>query len=239
MNKKTLLPAIKKDDSDYSLFHGTRNYFADLWRSVRIWREFRKGFTRLHKIGPCVTFFGSARFQNDHPYYTMAYDTARLFGEAGYAIMTGGGPGIMEAANKGARDSGALSIGSTIRLPKEQKPNPYLDIQVDFHYFFVRKVMLLKYSEAFILLPGGFGTMDEIFETGTLMQTDKICDFPVVAMGKDYWKALNPFLKETMVKYGTIDRHDIDLNFARMTDNPEEALEIVRLQQMGEKLCDT
>ena len=215
-------------DSDHTLLQGTKNYALDLWRSIRIWREFRKGFTKLNRVRNCVTFFGSARFTEDHPYYKLAYDTAFLMGQNGYAIMTGGGPGIMEAANKGARDAGALSIGSTIRLPKEQKPNPYLDIQVDFHYFFVRKVMLLKYSSAFVLFPGGFGTMDEIFETGTLMQTDKIRDFPVVVMGRDYWQPLTPFIRETMVSHATIDEHDLDLVFTLRTDDPREALDIIR-----------
>lgn len=221
------MPEMNRD-FDHKLFQGPKNYALDLWRSIRIWREFRKGFTQLHRVRNCVTFFGSARFTEDHPYYKLAYDTAFLMGKNGYAIMTGGGPGIMEAANKGARDAGALSVGCNIRLPEEQKPNPYLDIQIDFHYFFVRKVMLLKYSRGFVLFPGGFGTMDEIFETGTLMQTNKICDFPVVVMGNDYWKALGPFLRDTMVKHGTIEPHDLDLNFARMTDDPQESLDIIR-----------
>lgn len=225
-------------DPDYRLLKGAENYFVDFWRSIRIWREFRKGFIKLNHINNCVTFFGSARVAEDSPYYKLAYDTAYLCGKAGYAIMTGGGGGIMEAANKGAKDAGALSIGCNIRLPKEQKANSYLDVQVDFYYFFVRKVMLLKYSQAFILFPGGFGTMDEIFETGTLMQTGKVRDFPVVVMGREYWQPLGPFLKETMVDHGTIEARDLDLNFARMTDDPQEALDIIRLQCIGERLCD-
>lgn len=224
-------------DHDYHLLHGTRNYVGDWWRTWRIWHEFRKGFRRLRKLDKCVTFFGSARFKEDHPYYKMAYETAYQFGKAGYTIMTGGGGGIMEAANKGAKDAGALSVGCNIQLPKEQKPNKYLDIQMTFHYFFVRKVMLLKYSHAFILLPGGFGTMDEIFETATLMQTGKICDFPVVAMGKDYWQKLGPFLQDTMVKHGTIDQNDLDLWYARITDEPSEALDIIKARLAGEKIC--
>ncbi len=219
-------------DPDYKLFQGTENYFVDLWRSFRIWREFRKGFTTLNNINHCVTFFGSARFKEDHLYYKMAYETAYELGKAGYSIMTGGGPGIMEAANRGAKDAGALSIGCNVKLPKEQESNPYLDINIGFHYFFVRKVMLLKYSTAFVLLPGGFGTMDEMFETATLMQTDKIRDFPVVAMGRDYWEKLDPFIMETMVSNGTID--EADMNFARITDDPKEALDIIRLQKTGE-----
>lgn len=223
-------------DADFSLLQGTRNYISDLGRSVRIWHEFRKGFTKLRRVKKCVTVFGSARFDQDHEYSKLAYETARTMGNAGYAIMTGGGPGIMEAANRGAKDAGALSIGCNIKLPKEQKPNPYLDIQIDFHYFFVRKVMLLKYSEAFIMLPGGFGTMDEIFETATLMQTDKIQDFPVVVMGSDYWQQLGPFLNKTMIKHSTIEPHDLNLNFARMTDDPKDALNIIELQSIGTRI---
>ena len=227
-----------KHNHDYNLLQGTESYFTDLWRSLRIWREFRRGFMKLRKVNNCVTFFGSARFAPDHRYYKLAYNTAFLMGKAGYSIMTGGGSGIMEAANKGAQDAGALSVGCNIQLQKEQKPNPYLDIQVDFHYFFVRKMMLLKYSQAFVMLPGGFGTMDEVFETGTLMQTNKICDFPVVVMGQDYWETLGPFLRNTMVKHGTIRERDLDLNFARMTDDPQGALDIITARGRGKKTCN-
>lgn len=221
-------------DANTTLLQGTGNYFADLWRSYRIWREFRRGFTRLGRISNCVTFFGSARFDEHHEYYRLAYDTAYAVGKAGFTVMTGGGPGIMEAANKGAKDAGALSVGCHIKLPQEQKPNPYTDISVGFHYFFVRKVMLLKYSKAFVLLPGGFGTMDEIFETATLVQTGKICDFPMVLMGTKYWKNLAPFLQRTMLGSGTIDERDA--HFARMTDTPQEALDIMRTQCLGQRV---
>lgn len=227
-----------RNDHDYHLFRGTRNYFLDLARSIRIWHEFRRGFRKLRNVDRCVTFFGSARLGTDHPYYKLTYDTAYLIGKAGYAIMTGGGPGIMEAANKGARDAGALSIGCNIILPEEQEPNAYLDIQIPFHYFFVRKVMLLKYSQAFILLPGGFGTMDEIFETATLMQTDKIYDFPVVTMGSDYWQHLGTFVNDTMIRYGTIDSEDMRNNFAHSTDDPVQALDMIRMMDKGAEICD-
>lgn len=210
---------------DYNLLKGTENYFTNFWRSMRIWREFRKGFTRLNRLNHCVTFFGSARFKEDHPYYSLARDTARDLGAAGYSIMTGGGPGIMEAANRGAKEAGALSIGCNIKLPKEQKLNPYLDVAVDFRYFFVRKTMLVKYSTAFVLLPGGFGTMDEMFETLVLIQTGKICNFPIIAMGHDYWKNLRPFIKDTMLADGTIDEKDLDL--FSVTDDPKEVLSII------------
>ncbi len=213
-------------DADYNLLQGARNYSLDLWRSYRVWREFRMGFKRLARVHKCVTFFGSARFDETHEYYKLAYDTAYKIGKEGYAVMTGGGPGIMEAANKGAQDAGALSIGCNIRLPVEQIPNPYQDVSLTFDHFFVRKVMLLKYSSAFVLLPGGFGTMDEVFETATLMQTEKICDFPVVVMGSDFWKKLGPFLDKTMIDLGTIDERD--LNFIKMTDKPQEAIDIIK-----------
>lgn len=198
----------------------------DMWRSFRIWRQFRKGFTKLGNVKKCVTFFGSARFSEDNEYYKLAYDTAYKIGKAGFAVMSGGGGGIMEAANRGAKDAGALSIGCNINLPVEQKPNPYQDISLNFDHFFVRKVMLLKYSQAFVLLPGGFGTMDEIFETATLMQTRKICDFPVITMGSQYWKQLGPFLDKTMLEFGTIDERD--LQYLKMTDDPQEVLDIIK-----------
>ena len=207
------------------MLQGARNYALDLWRSFRIWREFRKGFLKLRHVEKCVTFFGSARFSEDHEYYKLAYDMAFKLGQEGYAVMSGGGPGIMEAANRGAKDAGVLSIGCNIRLPEEQKPNPYQDISLHFDHFFVRKVMLLKYSQAFVLLPGGFGTMDEIFETATLMQTKKIYDFPVVVMGSKYWRELGTFLDKAMLELGTIDEHD--LGFIKMTDDLQEAFDII------------
>lgn len=223
-----------RNECDKHLLQGTESYVHDLWRSFRIWCEFRKGFRTLSRVENCVTFFGSARFNEDHDYYKLAYETAYQFGKAGYAVMIGGGPGIMKAANRGAKDAGALSIGCNIELPKEQGSNPYTDLDVNFHYFFVRKVMLLKYSHVFILFPGGFGTMDEVFETATLMQTGKICDFPVAVMGTEYWKHLSDFIEKTMLNHGTIDERDA--HFARMTDDPQEALDIVRLYHTGEKV---
>lgn len=212
-------------DADTRLFQEEHSFKRDLLLSLRIWRQFRKGFKALSKVENCVTFFGSARFKPDHPYYKLAYDTAHLLGSNGYAIMSGGGPGIMEASNRGAKDAGALSIGCNIKLPHEENANPYLDISVDFDHFFIRKVMLLKYSRAFVLLPGGYGTMDEIFETATLMQTGKICDFPIIAMGSEYWRELGPFLNRTMVENKTIDSSD--LNFFKITDDPEEVMRII------------
>ncbi len=213
-------------DFDTHLLQGQESGLSDFLRSVRIWGEFYRGFRALRKVRNCVTFFGSARFGPDDPYYQLAYQTARELGQAGFSVMTGGGPGIMEAANKGAKEAGAVSIGCNIKLPKEQVPNPYTDISVDFRYFFARKVMLLKYSRAFVLLPGGFGTMDEIFEVATLLQTGKICAFPVIIMGSDYWSELRPFLQNTMIMHKTIDEDD--LRFVKMTDDPMEAVRFIQ-----------
>ena len=199
---------------------------VELLRLLRISWEFFCGFRALHFVGPCATVFGSARFGEDHRYYTMARSVGHELAKVGFTVMTGGGPGVMEAANRGARDAGGRSIGVNIDLPFEQKPNAYLDKIVTFRYFFVRKVMLVKYSYAFIALPGGFGTMDEIFETATLIQTAKIRNFPLVVMGRDYWQPLFDFVQGTMVKEKTIHAADIDRVF--VTDSPEEAARHVR-----------
>ena len=168
---------------------------------------------------------GSARTQPDDPQYTAAVEVARLLAVEGFSIITGGGPGVMEAANRGAKDVGALSVGCNIRLPHEQRPNEYLDVSIDFNYFFVRKVMLVKYSYAFVVMPGGFGTLDEMFEALTLIQTKKILDFPVVVMGREYWSGMDEQL-ERMVANGMIDR--TDLNLLLVTDDMDEAINHVR-----------
>ena len=201
---------------------GPRSRLSELARLGRIGAEFLRGFRALHFVGPCVTVFGSARFKDDHPYYGLAREMGRQLSEAGFTVMTGGGPGIMEAANRGARDVGGPSIGCNIRLPHEQHPNPYLDRFVEFRYFFVRKVMLVKYSHAFVVMPGGFGTLDEIFETLTLMQTGKIVNFPLVMMGTAYWQPMLDFVRGTMIEQGTISPGDLDLLL--VTDSPEEAM---------------
>jgi uncharacterized protein (TIGR00730 family) len=193
----------------------------ELRRLFRIGADFLRGFRALHFVGPCVTVFGSARFHEDHRYYAMARDVGQHLGRAGFTVMTGGGPGIMEAANRGARDVGARSIGCNIILPQEQKPNPYLDLFVEFNYFFVRKVMLVKYSYAFVVMPGGFGTMDEVFETATLIQTAKIKGFPLILMGVDYWRPLRDFLAGRMVPEGTILPADLDRLY--FTDSADDA----------------
>ncbi len=188
--------------------------------------EFVRGFRQLHFVGPCVTVFGSARFGESNPYYAMAREMGRRIARMGLTVMTGGGPGIMEAANRGARDEGGASVGCNIELPQEQKPNPYLDKMIEFRYFFVRKVMLVKYSYAFVIMPGGFGTMDELFETATLVQTGKISQFPIVLMGSDYWQPLLDFVRNNMVRAGTISSDDARM--LPLTDDPEEAANIIR-----------
>lgn len=197
---------------------------AEFLRVLRISGEFIEGFRKLHFLPPCVTVFGSARFGEDHPHYKLGREVGRRLAEAGYAVMTGGGPGIMEAANRGAKDAGGMSIGCNIVLPHEQEPNPYLDKFIEFRYFFVRKVMLVKYSQAFVVLPGGFGTLDELFEALTLIQTAKITHFPVVVMGRDYWRTLYEFA-EQMAEQGTISLEDLQL--VQPTDDPAEAIAII------------
>jgi uncharacterized protein (TIGR00730 family) len=209
---------------EIELLEGPDKRRFELAHAVRIFFEFIYGYRCLHFVGPCVTVFGSARFDERHEYYELARDMGRRIARAGFTVMTGGGPGIMEAANRGAKDVGGRSIGCNIVLPKEQKPNPYLDRWLTFRYFFVRKVMLVKYSYAFVVMPGGFGTMDEIFETATLIQTGKIKNFPIVMMGVEYWTPLRELLAH-MVDMRTIDPSDVDrLVF---TDSPDEAIDVI------------
>ena len=205
---------------------GPQSRSSDLWRTIRIMGEFIAGFRKLHFVGPCVTVFGSARFGEEHPYYQLAREVGSRLAGAGFTVMTGGGPGIMEAANRGARDAGGRTVGCTIELPSEQAANDYLDVVVDFQYFFVRKVMLVKYSYAFVVLPGGFGTLDEVFETATLVQTAKIHDFPIVLIGRDFWSPIVDVLRDTLVREGTIDGADLEL--VSILDSPEAAVEQIR-----------
>jgi uncharacterized protein (TIGR00730 family) len=202
---------------------GPQKRSFELGRAVGIFFEIMSGFRKLHFLGPCVTVFGSARFTEDHVYYAMAREIGQQLARAGFTVMTGGGPGIMEAANRGAKEAGGSSVGCNIELPQEQKPNPYLDRWVTFRHFYVRKLMLVKYSYAFIALPGGFGTLDEIFETATLIQTHKIKDFPLVLVGKEYWQPLLDFLHGRLVESKTIDR--IDAERILVTDSAEEAVQ--------------
>ncbi len=204
---------------------GPQRRLTEVALAVRIFCEFIRGFRALHFAGPCVTVFGSARFTEVNPYYRMARQVGAGLATAGFTVMTGGGPGIMEAANRGAKDVGGRSIGCNIVLPQEQEHNPYLDHWVTFRYFFVRKVMLVKYSYAFIAFPGGFGTMDEIFETATLIQNAKIREFPLVLMGKEFWAPLVEFMSERLVKARTIDA--IDLERITVTDSADEAVSVI------------
>ena len=208
--------------NDVDLLHGDRSTEEDRDRLEGILEEFRTGFDALRNIGPCVTFFGSARFGEEHQYYRLARATAAAFGGAGFAIMTGGGPGVMEAANRGATDVGALSIGCAIDLPREQATNGYVDQVIDFRHFYARKVMLVRYSQAFVLMPGGFGTLDEVFETATLIQTGKILSFPMVLMGVEFWEPITHFVTESLIREATIDAEDRELFY--LTDDPDEAV---------------
>ena len=205
---------------------GPRSRLEELRRVGRIAAEFIRGFRVLHFVGPCVTVFGSARFPAGHPHYELARALGGVLARSGHTVMTGGGPGIMEAANRGAKEAGGRSVGCNIQLPHEQQHNDYLDTWVTFRYFFVRKVMLVKYSTAFVVLPGGFGTLDELFEALTLVQTNKIESLPVILMGTEYWAPLLRFLRESLVQAGTVDPADLDL--LTVTDSPEEAVEVVR-----------
>lgn len=198
---------------------------GDTWRIFKILSEFVSGFDTLSHISPAVTFFGSARFDENNFYYKKAYQLSYEFGKGGYNVITGGGPGIMEAANRGAKDAGVISVGLNIKLPKEQKPNPYQTLSMSFEYFFVRKVMLIRYSIAYLVFPGGFGTMDELSEALTLIQTKKSPKFPLILFGKEFWESLVDFYKNTLIKHGTIDEEDLSL--IHLTDDIDEAIAIV------------
>jgi uncharacterized protein (TIGR00730 family) len=188
--------------------------------------EFFWGFWCLHGIGPAITVFGSARFKEGHPEYERAREMGALLARDGYTVVTGGGPGIMEAASRGAKEVGGSTVGCNIVLPHEQSPNPYLDRVVTFYYFFVRKVMLVKYSYAFIIMPGGLGTLDEMTEAITLIQTGKLYDFPVILVGSEYWKGFYDWVENTLVAEGTVSREDLD--FIHITDVPKDAMNIIR-----------
>jgi len=224
--------------TDFDLLDASRQASGftqtDTWRVFRIMSEFVSGFEELTHIGPAVSVFGSARAPESDPYYQQAREMGRLLAANNIAVITGGGGGIMEAANRGARDGGGLSIGLNIELPHEQKPNPYLDQMLEFHYFFVRKLMFLKYSIGFIMFPGGFGTMDELFEALTLVQTNRTENFGVVLFGTQYWQGLVEWLKEPMQERGYISPDDLDL--MEITDDPAQAVETItrRLHMVAE-----
>ena len=198
----------------------------DPWRIFRIMSEFVEGFEELAKIGPAVTVFGSARTKAGDKYYKLAEETSFLLGKDGYSIITGAGPGIMEAANKGAKKAGIASIGLNIQVPVAQKPNRYITKLMEFRYFFCRKVMFLKYAKASVIFPGGFGTMDEFFETITLIQTERIERFPVVLVGSEYWKGLMDWIKKSMLKGKCISESDLDI--FSVVDSPVEVVKVIK-----------
>jgi len=198
---------------------------GESWRLFKIMGEFVEGIDGLHNLGPAVSIFGSARTDSEHPYYKKCENLAALFAKKGYSVITGGGGGIMEAANKGAAKGGASSVGLNITLPFEQKPNSYADTQIEFKYFFVRKVMFLKYAQAFIIMPGGFGTLDELFETITLIQTQRIRKVPVILVGIDYWEGMVQWVKNKFLEEKMISQKDLSL--FHLLDNPEDIVQVV------------
>jgi uncharacterized protein (TIGR00730 family) len=204
---------------------GPKSRGFELAFAFRVFWQFIRGFRKLHFIGPCITVFGSARFKEDHKYYIAARDFGKKISELGFVTMTGGGPGIMEAANRGAYENGGISVGCNVQLPFEQHPNPYMNKWITFEHFFVRKVLLVKYSYAFVIMPGGFGTMDEFFETITLIQTKTITQFPIVLFGKDFYKELWDVL-EHMANNGSIAKEDLSL--VLLTDDINEAMLHIR-----------
>lgn len=215
---------MKHNNREAKFLGGKRSRLKELVSLISIVVEFIHGFRKLHFVKPCITVFGSARFKEDNLYYQQAREFGQLIAKNGFTVMTGGGPGIMEAANRGAKDVFGTSLGCNIELPKEQQPNLYLDFNITMNHFYVRKVLLLKYSYAFAVFPGGFGTMDELFETLTLLQTKKISNFPVVLFGKDYWSKL---LEQTQVMeaLGTISKNDLDLFL--VTDSVTEGMNYI------------
>lgn len=199
----------------------------DSWAVFKIMGEFVEGYEKLAKIGPCVSIFGSARTPKDHPYYALAQRIAKRITDLGFGVITGGGPGIMEAANKGAYENGGTSVGLNIELPFEQQSNAFIDKHnsIDFDYFFVRKVMFVKYAQGFVVMPGGFGTLDELFEAITLIQTKKVDKFPIILVGRDYWQGLYDWIKNTLAQQRSISPEDLDL--VQLVDTEDEVVEIL------------
>lgn len=220
----SLLPQV--EGAEKAFLAGRRPREADLESAVRIFLEFLRGFESFEFDRPCVTVFGSARFEEGHRYYDLAREVGSELARAGFAVMTGGGSGIMEAANRGAHEAGGLSIGCNITLPREQKPNAYLDRFIQLDHFFVRKVMLVKYSSAFVVMPGGFGTLDEAFEIATLMQTNKIEHFPLIAVGSEFWDDLIDFARDTMIREGTLSPEDA--RFVHLADTAADVVRLIR-----------
>lgn len=218
------MPILNKiiPSKEHVFLEGPKSRGYELSFAFRVFKEFIKGFRTLHFVGPCVTVFGSARFQEDHPYYIAAREIGKQIAASGLTTMTGGGPGIMEAANRGAFENGGASVGCNVQLPFEQQPNPYVQTSITFEHFFVRKTLLIKYSYAFIIMPGGFGTMDEFFETLTLVQTKTIIQFPIVLFGKEFYQPLFDYMN-FMATQKTISPEDMQL--VLLTDSVDEAME--------------
>ncbi|MBI3512023.1 MAG: TIGR00730 family Rossman fold protein [Bacteroidetes bacterium] len=217
---------MKKEFNQHerSFLEGPGPRGSELFFTIKVFRQFIRGFRKLHFVGPCVTVFGSARFTEGHPYYKMAREVGKRIAKLGFTVMTGGGPGIMEAANRGAKDVNGKSVGCNIVLPREQEPNPYLDKWVDIKFFFVRKVLLSKYSYAFVVLPGGFGTLDELFEAVTLVQTAKMERFPIIVLGMEFHAEIINHIRK-MISEGTIGEHDAELIF--FTDSVDDAMKFL------------
>ena len=228
--RRLLLMEEKKKTRIHTFLVGPGSRESELWFSISVFWEFLTSIRKLHFIGPCVTVFGSARFGEDHPYYQQARELGAKISGHNFTVLTGGGPGIMEAANRGAFESGGLSIGCNIILPHEQTENPYVDRYFNFKYFFVRKTLLVKYSYAFVIFPGGFGTLDELFETLTLIQTRKIENFPVVLFGRDYWRPLVEMMMKMEQEQTILSE---DLNLFLVTDSVEEASEYLHRETFG------
>lgn len=228
------LPTEVQGEVDF--LSGRHSRFHETTRLFRIMLEFIRGFRALHYEKAAVTVFGSARFKEGHPYYELARKVGAALAREGFTVMTGGGPGLMEAANRGAKEAGGRSIGCNIILPHGQHPNPYLDKVVTFYYFFVRKIMLVKYSYAYIIMPGGFGTLDEMSEAITLIQTGKLYDFPMILMGSEYWKGFFDWSRDSLLKSGAISASDLD--FFQIIDDPKDATKTIReiSERIGLKL---
>jgi uncharacterized protein (TIGR00730 family) len=214
-----------KNDKEKVFLEGPHSRSFEFYHAFKVFFEMIYGFRKLHFLGPCVTVYGSARFTEEHPFYVFGRQVGIELSKRGFVVMTGGGPGIMEAANRGAKDFGGYTVGCNITLPKEQIPNKYLDSWVEFNYFMVRKFMLAKYSYGFIAMPGGFGTLDELFEILTLIQNGKMKNFPVVLFGCEFWKPLKDLLLNRLLQAKTIDASDVDTLF--LTDSPEEAANFI------------
>lgn len=221
-----------EDRNEEIFLEGPRPFSRDLRQLVKISREFLRGFYAFRGLGPCVTVFGSARFSDPHPYYALTCELGRALARSGFTVMTGGGPGLMEAANRGAKDARGKSVGCNITLPQEQKPNQYLDRWTEFRYFFVRKMLLAKYSYAFVAAPGGFGTLDELFEILVLIQTGKLKSFPVILLGTEYWGPLVDYFRKTLLAHAAILGPDVEL--LMLTDSVENAVARIRAAATGQ-----